>query len=234
MDDKNFFNYNNLNIMNEFPFELYKNISLDELVTYCVFLVLQEKKEATFESVVAKCFELFPQKYSLIGYPQWPDSARVNKAWLRCRTDCKYISGSVKNGFSITSKGLEIIEGVQKKLNRPFQEQDALRTKKGIARSREEQFINELEKSDVFKRYIVKRENTEISHFELCDVLYCTLESSAKSLNNNLDMLKEFATKLNKKDILSFLLLAEKRFASILRGGDMEEKYSGGMNKRRN
>jgi hypothetical protein len=217
--------------MSEFSFEIYQNISLDELATYCVFLVLQEKKEATFESIVAKCFELFPQKFSLVGYPQWPDSARINKAWLRCRTDFKYIAGSVKNGFSLTSKGLEIVEEVQKKLNRPFQEQYKLHTRKAHARTREEQFINELEKSEVFKRYLEQRENTVISHFEFCDMLYCTLESSNKTLINNLSMLKEFAVKLNKKEILEFLLFAEKGFHNILHGGNIDEGYRGGMNK---
>ena len=53
--------------------EQYDDISLDELVTYCVNLIIQEGKEATFERIVEKAFFLFPEKFSLIGYPQWPD-----------------------------------------------------------------------------------------------------------------------------------------------------------------
>jgi hypothetical protein len=93
--------------MTDISSKLYSDISLDELVTYSIFVLLEEKTEATFENIVAKCFEFFPEKFSLIGYPQWPDSTRVNKSWLRCRTDFKYIKGSVKNGFTLTSKGLE-------------------------------------------------------------------------------------------------------------------------------
>ena len=118
--------------------KVYHDISLDELVTYCVFLLHEENTEATFENIVAKCFDLFPDKFSLFGYPQWPDSSRVNKSWLRCRTDFKYIAGTVKTGFKVTSNGLDIVEKVQKKLNRPIKEKIAVLNKKTKERTKEE------------------------------------------------------------------------------------------------
>lgn len=57
-------------------------MNIDKLVVYSIYLLSVEKKEATFENIVAKCFQLFPEKFSLVGYPQWPDSARINKSWL--------------------------------------------------------------------------------------------------------------------------------------------------------
>jgi len=211
-------------------FNLYRDISLDELVTYCVFLLQEEKKEATFENIVAQCFELFPEKFSLIGYPHWPDSARVNKSWLRCRTDFRYIKGSVKSGFTLTSKGLEVVERVQRRLKRPVSEKFIVSKKKAHERSKEEKFINELENSEVFKRYVIDHEQIEISHFEFCDMLYCTLESSAKTLKENLDKLKGYAQRLNRSKTLNFLLFAEKKFSHLLKDNDGRE-YSGGMNK---
>jgi len=154
--------------MKQMSSELYSDISLDELVTYSIYVLLEGNKEATFEKIVAKCFELFPERFSLVGYSQWPDSGRVNKSWLRCRTDFKYIKGSVKSGFTLTSKGLEIAEKVQKKLSRPVSEKIVVSQKKAKERTKEEQFINELERSEVFIRYLNEHEQTEISHFEFC------------------------------------------------------------------
>jgi len=193
--------------------------------------LLEESKEATFENIVAKCFELFPEKFSLIGYPQWPDSARVNKSWLRCRTDFKYIKGSVKSGFALTSKGLEIVEKVQKKLRRPVSEKIAVSQKKAKERTKEEQFINELERSEVFKRYLSDHDKTEISHFEFCDMLYCTLESSPKALKENLDKLKGYAQKLNRNEVLKFLIFSEIKLFHLLQGKASQNEYVGGMNK---
>lgn len=217
--------------MTQFSYKLYSDSSLDELVTYCIFVLMQEKKEATFENIVAKCFELFPEKFSLVGYPQWPDSARVNKSWLRCRTDFKYIKGSVKTGFTLTTKGLEVVGRVQKRLKRPIAEKAIVSIKKAQERSKEEKFVNELEKSEVFQRFLRDRENVEISHFEFCDMLYGTLESSTKTLKDNLEKLKGYAEKLHKSEVHNFLLLAETKFSHYLRGKYEQKKYSGGMNK---
>ena len=211
--------------------KLYSDISLDELVTYSIHELLEQKMEATFENVVAKCFELFPDKFSLMGYPQWPDSARVNKSWLRCRTDFKYIKGSVKSGFTITSKGLDAVERVQKKLRRPLVEKVVVSRKKAKERSREEEFIKELEQSEVYKRYLADQEKTEISHFEFCDMLYCTLESSAVALRDHLEKLKGYAQKLNKTKILEFLLFSENKLSHLLREKVETSEYTGGMNK---
>jgi len=217
--------------MTQFSYKLYSDSSLDELVTYCIFVLIQEKKEATFENIVAKCFELFPEKFSLVGYPQWPDSARVNKSWLRCRTDFKYIKGSVKTGFILTAKGLEVVGRVQKRLKRPVSEKAIVSIKKARERSKEEKFVNELEKSEVFQRYLREREHVEISHFEFCDMLYGTLESSTRTLKDNLEKLKGYAEKLHKSEVHNFLLLAETKFSHYLSGKYEQQKYSGGMNK---
>lgn len=208
----------------------YIDSSLDELVTYSVSILSNEGKEATFENIVAKSYELFPEKFSLVGYPQWPDSSRVNKSWLRCRTDFKYIQGTVKTGFSLTSKGLEIVEKVQKRLNRPASEKNIISKKRTRARTKEEQFMNEIERSEVFKKYLRDRESVEISHFEFSDVLYCTLESSPKALSDHLEKLKEYAQTYNRNDVTNFLLFLERKFSELLKVKG-PERYVGGMNK---
>jgi hypothetical protein len=216
--------------MTKFNASLYSNLSLDELVTYSVSTLSNEGKEATFENIVARSYELFPEKFSLVGYPQWPDSSRINKSWLRCRTDFKYIQGTVKTGFSLTSKGLEIVEKVQKRLKRPVSEKNIIIKKRARARTKEEQFTNEIERSNVFKRYLQNGESVEISHFEFCDVLYCTLESSPKTLADHLEKLKHYAHSYNRNDLTKFLLFLEHKFSDLLTDKG-PERYVGGMNK---
>jgi hypothetical protein len=217
-----------------YPSHLYSNITLDELVTYCVFLSQEEKKEVTFENIVANCYERFPDKFSLVGYPQWPDSARINKSWLRCRTDFKYIKGSVKSGFVLTEKGIDVVARVQKKLRSSKSEKEIVNKKRTAARSREEQFIKEIEKSEIFQKYLKFSENIEVSHFDFCDLLYGTLETSADVLNRNLNTLKEYASRLGKGNILNFLTFLEKKFSDTLKLNNKEKViYGGGMNKRK-
>ncbi len=216
--------------MREFNVSLYNDLSLDELVTYSVATLANEGKEATFENIVAKSYELFPEKFSLVGYPQWPDSSRVNKSWLRCRTDFKFITGTVKTGFSLTSKGLEVVEKVQQRLQRPVSEKSIISKKRARARTKEEHFTNEIEKSDVFQRYLHDREQMEINHYEFCDILYCTLESSPKALVDHLEKLKDYAHAYSRNDLKNFLSFLEHKFSDLLKDKGIE-RYVGGMNK---
>lgn len=91
------------NIVN-FDAKVYERISYDDLITYAVYSLTRSGREATFENIVAESFTLFPVRFSLRGYPQWPESAAVNKSWLRCRTDKGYLVGSVKEGLKLTPK----------------------------------------------------------------------------------------------------------------------------------
>ena len=83
----------------------YINIGIDLLIVYAAKRILDGGEECTFERLVYECFTLFPNKFGFKRYPEWPDSARINKAWLRCRTDKGWLAGTVKEGFRITPSG---------------------------------------------------------------------------------------------------------------------------------
>lgn len=214
----------------------YENYSLDELLTFAVYCLIEEGIEATFENIVAKCFELFPAKFSLIGYPQWPDSARVNKSWLRCRTDFKYISGTVKTGFRLTSHGLRVAEKLQRNLKLSDLNLSRLQKRQIQERSREEAFINQLRNSNGFKKFLISGADPEISEYEFCDMLFCTLESPIEIRVKNLRLLQEYASRLDQKGTYEFLNLCEKKYVRFLREKkevSSETGFRGGMHKRK-
>ncbi|MGH8103276.1 MAG: hypothetical protein ACREJQ_02005, partial [bacterium] len=117
----------------------YMAISLDELVLYAVDKILQAGEESTFERLVFECFTLFPRKFGFQRFPQWPDYARVNKTWLRCRTDKGWIKGNVKLGFEMTDKGHMVLKKVQRKLSAPKTQRVST---KGRARERYESIVD--------------------------------------------------------------------------------------------
>src|SRR3990172_4604785 len=80
-------------------------LSLDDLLLLAAVDLEQSGQPLTFERLVAQCFELYPSRFALRGYPQWPDSNVVNKTWLRARTDKGWLVGSVRQGFRLTPEG---------------------------------------------------------------------------------------------------------------------------------
>lgn len=76
----------------------YFKLSQDHLVVVALWFLLNENKEATFENLVAEAFTSFPERFQLEGYPDWPNAHVVGKAWVRCRTDKKWLTGSASEG----------------------------------------------------------------------------------------------------------------------------------------
>ncbi len=132
--------------------EIYTPIALNDLVTYSVYFLSQAGSEITAEDIVAACYRLFPERFQLRGYPEWPDSTVVNKRWVDCR-DKGLLQGSTATGFSLTPKGLELAEKTAAILAGERRSFKNPRTSKvgGEMRTRAGRFVKSLESSDAFK-----------------------------------------------------------------------------------
>lgn len=200
-----------------FDEKLYIRIGLNDLVTYSVYSL---SKRGTFEisaeDIVAACFLMFPGRFALRGYPQWPDSTVVNKRWIDCRNK-GLISGSTANGFTLTPKGLELAEKIEKILlgSRPLFTR-ATNKPRSEQRTRAGRFVRIIEESDAFAHFQKEGVGASINEFDFRSMLLCTMESSARTLRNNLDQFKQYVMLYERTDLLQFLEYVEKRFHSLL------------------
>jgi len=215
--------------------EVYTPIALNDLVTYSVYFLSQKGAEISAEDIVAACFKLFPERFQLRGYPEWPDSTVVNKRWVDCR-DKGLIQGSTATGFSLTPKGLGLAEKVTAILlgtRRSFQNPKTNKVG-GEMRTRAGRFVKSLESSAAFKIYSAKGESVDISEFDFRNMLLCTMESSANTLRSNLDQFKQHALLYKRDDLMHFLEFCQKKFAHLLsEAGHDEEKFRRGMIKQK-
>jgi len=221
--------------MPKFSPDVYVRIAMNELVTYAVFFLTQSSGEISAEDIVAACFKLFPERFHLRGYAQWPDSTVVNKRWVDCR-DKGFLHGSTAEGFSLTPKGLELAEKTAAILTgkrRHFARPGANKVG-GEMRTRAGRFVRALENSDAFKAYASNGEAANIGEFDFRNMLLCTMESSVSTLRSNLDQFKQHASLYQRYDLLKFLDFCRTKFARLLTEGSAEEpKYRGGMIKKK-
>jgi hypothetical protein len=196
---------------------LYKKIGYDELVVFSAARIHQDGKEITFENLVAECFECFPERFALRGYPQWPDSAVVNKSWLRCRTDKGYLTGSVKDGFRLTGRGFEVAEKTEKLLIGKRKVAPTVRRKLTEERTREGRFLKSLERSKAFESFARDKTLEQITDFDVCDMLLCTLDTSASTRSSNLRIFRHAAELYGRDDVLRFLSEVEVKFGHLFR-----------------
>ena len=87
--------------------QLYKKITINNLILFGVYSVLNEKNECDFEDLIEKCFTLFPKAFSLSKNKNWPDSRKLDRP-LRLLRNKKLISGNLQDSVSLTSSGKKI------------------------------------------------------------------------------------------------------------------------------
>ena len=196
---------------------IYERIGYDELVNYSIFRLVASERATSFENIVAEAYGLFPERFSLRGYPQWPDSAVVNKSWLRCRTDKKYIVGSVKDGFKLTQRGLQTAEKTEKQLNGGSGATNGAALKlRSELRTRSGRLLRSLEQTPTFNRFASVGDVQGMDEYDLADMLLALPDSPAAKLRSNLEQFRDAARLYERDDILEFLDVVEHRFSKNL------------------
>ncbi len=96
-----------------FDEQLYKMVSINNLILFVIYLVAVNNKKCSFEVLVKKCFNFFPKTFALSGNSKWPDTRKLDRP-LRTLRDKKLISGDPQTRFSLTKKGKKIALGIAK------------------------------------------------------------------------------------------------------------------------
>lgn len=206
--------------------KIYMSISYDDLVTYALFSLAKKNKNPTVENLVEEAFTLFPLRFQLIGHPEWPDSALINKAWLRCRSDKKYITGDNARGLSLTPLGLKIAQIIQKKLL-SVTDNKAMTRLKGDERSRAGKFVKHIERSHAFELFKQGQQGS-IQKLDFYELIFCTPDSLAQTRRQNFDEIIQYLELYKRDDLIKLFKFCEFKFAEDLilerRGGMLKRK----------
>jgi hypothetical protein len=95
--------------------EKYTNIASNHLVVYSIYFLYKDGDEIRAEDIISACFTLFPKKFCLRTYPQWPDSALVGRRLHDCERS-GWITARIDSGFKLTAKGKRLAEKVAEEL----------------------------------------------------------------------------------------------------------------------
>jgi len=79
-------------------------LSLNDIILFCIYLIIKNKERCSFDRLVKECFTLFPDILKFERYPLWPDSRKLDRPlrWLRRE---KFIIGDPKTYFLLLPKG---------------------------------------------------------------------------------------------------------------------------------
>lgn len=202
--------------LKKFPATNYDDFDLDRLVAYTLFILEGNKIPLYFDFIAVGLFRLFPRKFSMANFQQYPDTNRISKA-LRRLTDQKrksWATGNIENGFYLTDLGREMAKQVSNSLKNPLPKKDRkpIVVSKSRGKSPSDD-IQEIRISEAFKKWFASE---EVNNYEFFAFLKAAPYTPKQLLIEHLKRLRVSATTMKDKDVLEFLSWLEKKFSNLL------------------
>jgi hypothetical protein len=148
------------------PVDQYRDATLTSLTAYSLFWLHRWQLPRTIEAIAILNWRLFPDKFAMVGFVEYPDAFRTNRSLLQMQPKYRnLLTGAATKGFSLNSRGMEIAEELTARIGPPTKGDGNLlgalvevsseaSNPKGPARSIEpDRVIDSLRKSKLFEKW---------------------------------------------------------------------------------
>jgi hypothetical protein len=147
------------------PADRYSDVALTSLTAYSLFWLHEWNIRRTIEAIAILNWRLFPTKFAMVGYPEYPDAFRTNRSLLQMQPKYRnLLTGAASKGFSLNENGMNMAKQLISTLDPPSlgtgeslggPAQNYVPSKKaGLARTIEPQReMERLRKSKLFEKW---------------------------------------------------------------------------------
>jgi len=207
-----------LDDISQYPESAYAAIDLNRLASFTVHWLQQQRIPTTFENIVVACFRMFPAKFALEGYSEYPDAARINRALLQLRPKYRnWARGSVQKGFVLTESGLAEVNRVRDFLSSGKSVEIVGKRRRLLPRTMDlTRDLGPIVDSALFAKWKENRLN-EGTVLELLDMLQAFAYTPQEALKQRMDGLENAALQVGRDDIVTFLKDVRSTFHSQFR-----------------
>ena len=91
------------------------NFSVNDLILFCIYSIILNNEQCSFERLIKECFVLFPDVLKFERYPIWPDSRKLDRPLRFLRTE-GLVVGDSKTFFILTKDGQKKAMEISKSL----------------------------------------------------------------------------------------------------------------------
>jgi hypothetical protein len=187
--------------------DTYLPLDKDRLVLFATGFLESKDIEPTYDKIVVAVFRLFPKKFCLVGFPEYPDGETVHCCLLHCTNAKKWLSGNTRSAFGVTERGRYFLNETKKML-----EGKILLTKKYSiqAKRKEFTFLNLLKTSEAYRKFEQGRKD-EISDSEILEALRVQPESRDLAEKHAIKY-SDYAKRMNETSIIQFLEFVKEKW----------------------
>lgn len=102
------------------PVERYENEQLAALTVYSIHWLREWGLRPTVEGITVLNHRLFPSRFGMDLFPEFPDANRTLRSLLQCRPKYRgWLSGTNKSGFAVTPKGQVLVLELLRRIGSP-------------------------------------------------------------------------------------------------------------------
>ena len=201
--------------------EQYVGESLDPLVIVALFKLYDSQESTSMESIAVTAFKLFPDKFSMTQFPEYPDYMRVFTA-VRMHLK-KYVEGNMtKNSFILNGKGRIFAEEILERIESGTG--SSKKPKLEFKRKKNTKLVLAVTKTTGFRKFEGKNLD-KINRFDICETLHCTTEASDEHLRSNLATLQQMANQIapnlsykkEAEQVLQYLTYADENWTRLMK-----------------
>lgn len=218
------------------PLSRYENEQLAALTVYSIYWLRQWALRPTVESITVLNQRLFPERFGMDLFPEFPDANRTLRSLLQCGPKYRgWLSGSNKRGYAITPSGQTLVEDLLRRVGYPkvgnlllgrASEAPRQRSVKGRERRRDVDFnaeVTQLRANKLFERW----SNGPLQERDLIHVYsalgvfdHTPVVAKRKKLND----LKDSARRVGDREIEQLLENVELTFPGLFRETERVKK----------
>jgi hypothetical protein len=187
--------------------EIYTKIPTAHLIVFGIYSIIQRGENCTFEKLIEECFSLFPKVFSFSRHPGWPDSLKFDRT-LRTLREKGLVVGNPNTFYSFTKFGEKIAKKTAQDLKTGLSKKTITEKPK---RDAEINWVRNLQKSEVFQRFLKREKGFIVNNMELRSLLHCTLETPLRIVKQNLSYSINLAEEFKEKELFEFLKFCQKK-----------------------
>lgn len=210
--------------LSPFPTTAYERYPLTSLTAYCVFWLQQWNITTSLENLAVASHRMFPSKFAMVGWPEFPDITRTNRSVLQMRPKYRNLAtSSPTKGVFLNQNGITEAESLTDKLGTPLiggksaPQAAAIKAERGTrARSvHPEDLLGIVRNSQLFKLYSESR-FAEGEAIHLVGLLGVYDHTPSVEKRRKLKEFQDAAREMNDEDMTTFLGLVAERFKRYL------------------
>ncbi len=197
-----------------FPLAGYKNADNNRLAVYAIGLLEEQGIPRTQEAITVGLFLMFPEKFSLVGFNQYPDAERANRTLLQLGKNYRnWATGNKHVGYTLTDTGRLVLEQTKKLLQNPELQLGSKRTPKERTRDPSAE-VREIEASSLFQAYSDRKLETT-DEFAIWALLQAFPYTPKRALKSRMKMMQQAAELAGRSDVVKFLGWVREKYREV-------------------